>query len=113
MSAGIGKSIHVKGDIVAREPFLIAGSVDGTVEVDQNTLTIAQSARVTATITADSVVIEGTVNGDLAAINKITVQTTAHVEGELSAPAISVAEGAQIHGKVETTTRKPKMAVAS
>jgi cytoskeletal protein CcmA (bactofilin family) len=113
MSAGIGKSIRVKGEIVAREPFLIAGRVEGTVEVDQNTLTIAETATVEATVTADSVVIQGTVNGDLAATNKIAVQQTATIEGELSAPTISVAEGARIHGKIETTQRKPKMAIAS
>ena len=57
MSAGIGKSIRVKGDIVAREPFLIAGRVEGTVEVEQHTLTIAPEASVHAAITAESVVI--------------------------------------------------------
>ena len=61
MSVGIGKSIHVKGDVTAREPFLIAGSVEGTIEIDQHTLTIADGASVSAAITAESVVIGGTV----------------------------------------------------
>jgi cytoskeletal protein CcmA (bactofilin family) len=114
MSAGIGQSIRVKGEIVAREPFVVAGHVEGTIEVDQNTLTIADGAMVEATVTADSVIIQGTVKGDFAAVNKIAIQPTARVEGEFTAPTISVAEGAQVHGKVETTTqRKAKLAVAS
>jgi cytoskeletal protein CcmA (bactofilin family) len=113
MSSGIGQSIRVKGEIVAREPLLIAGRVEGTVKVDQHTLTIGDSATVEATVTADSVIIQGTVKGDLAAVHKIAVQQSAKVEGELSAPAISVAEGATIHGKVETTQRKSKIALAS
>ena len=114
MSAGIGQSIRVKGEIVSREPFMIAGCVEGTIEVDQHTLTVAEGATVEATVTADSVVIQGTVKGDVAAVHKIAIQPTAQVEGEFSAPAISVAEGAQVHGKVETTTqRKPKLAAAS
>jgi len=113
MSSGIGQSIRVKGDIVAREPLLIAGRVEGTIEVDQHTLTIGDGATVEATITADSVIIQGTVKGDLAAVHTIAVHQSANVEGELSAPAISVAEGAVIHGRVETTQRKLKIAIAS
>ena len=106
MSAGIGKSIRVKGDVTAREPFLVAGSVEGTIEVDQHTLTIADGASVTAAITAESVVIGGTVQGDLAAITKIAIQATAKLEGECSAPIVSIADGAFVRGKIETTQRR-------
>ena len=107
MSVGIGKSIHVKGDVTAREPFLIAGSVEGTIEIDQHTLTIADGASVSAAITAESVVIGGTVQGEnLAAIAKIAIQATAKLEGECSAPIVSIADGAFVQGKIETTQRK-------
>jgi cytoskeletal protein CcmA (bactofilin family) len=112
MSSGIGQSIRIKGEIVAREPFLVAGRVEGTIEVDQHTLTIAQTAKVDGTVTANEVVIEGAVNGDLAAVKKIEIRTTAKAEGEFSAPSISIAEGAQVQGKVETTAR-PKSKVAA
>ena len=113
MSAGIGQSITIKGEIVAREPFVIAGRVEGTIEVEGHTLTVAEGATVTATVSADAVVIQGTVTGDLAAASKIVIQQTARIEGEFTAPTISVADGAIIQGKVETTQRKPKLAVAS
>ena len=113
MSSGIGKSIRIKGDVVAREPFLIAGRVEGTIAVDQHTLTIAPDASINAAITAESVVIEGTVEGDLAATSKILVHSTAKVEGECSAPIVSIAEGAIVQGRIETTQRKSKLAVAS
>jgi len=58
-------------------------------------------------------VIEGTVEGDLAATSKIVVQSTARVEGECSAPIVSIAEGAIVQGRIETTQRKSKLAVAS
>ena len=113
MSAGIGKSIRIKGDVVAREPFFVSGRVEGTIEVDQHTLTITPEGSVNAAITAESVVIEGTVEGDMAAISKIAIQPTAKVQGECSAPIISIAEGAIVQGKIETTQRKSKLAVAS
>ena len=113
MSAGIGQSIRIKGEIVAREPLVISGRVEGTIEVDQHTLTIAHDATVNAAITAESMLIEGTVQGDLAAITKIAIQPTARVEGECSAPIVSIADGAIVQGKIETTQRKSKLAVAS
>ena len=106
MSAGIGQSIRIKGEIVAREPLVISGRVEGTIEVDQHTLTIAHGASVSAAITAESMVIEGTVRGDLAAITKIAIQATAKLEGECSAPRVSIADGAFVQGKIETTQRR-------
>jgi cytoskeletal protein CcmA (bactofilin family) len=113
MSAGTGQSIRIKGEITAREPFLVAGHIEGTVEVEGHTLTVADGATVDATVSADTVVIQGHVKGEMSAANKIVVQQSAKIEGQLQAPTISVADGATIHGKVETTKAKAKLAAAS
>lgn len=113
MSSGIGKSIRVKGEISAREPFLVAGQVEGTINVDGHALTVAEEATVDALIAAETIVIQGTVTGATLASGKITVQPTAKVEGELSAPTIVVAEGALIQGRVQTTQRTAKLKAAS
>ena len=113
MSAGIGPSIRIKGEIVAREPFLISGQVEGTIDVDGHTLTVAKEATVAATVTADTVVIDGHVKGELAAATKVVVRETAHVEGGISAPTVSIADGATINGRVETTQQKRALSLAS
>jgi cytoskeletal protein CcmA (bactofilin family) len=113
MSVGIGKSIRIKGEIVAREPFLISGYVDGTIDVDGHTLTVAEGATVAATVTADTIVIQGNVKGELWATTKIVVIATASIEGGISAPAISVSEGAAINARMETTQRKGTLSLAS
>ena len=113
MSAGIGKSIRIKGEIIAREPFLVSGQVDGTIDVEGHELTVAEGATVAATVTAGTVVIQGTVKGELAATTKIEVRGTAAVEGGISAPSITVVDGAIINGKIETTKRKQPLSLAS
>lgn len=113
MSAGIGQSIRIKGEVTAQEPFLIAGHIDGSIAVQGHTLTVAEGATVDATVSADTAVIQGNVKGTLSAATKILVQPSANVEGELSAPTVSVADGATIHGKVQTTKPKAKLAAAS
>jgi cytoskeletal protein CcmA (bactofilin family) len=80
--------------------------------VDGHTLTVAEGANVAATVTADSVVIQGTVKGAMSATSKIVVQPTAKLEGEFSAPSISIADGAIVQGRIETTGRKEQRAVA-
>jgi cytoskeletal protein CcmA (bactofilin family) len=103
----IGRTISIKGDVISKEPLTIEGHVDGSVEAAGQVLTIAEGGRATATLLADTIVVGGRVKGSLCANEKIVVNETAVIEGDLSAPGIKLAEGAQIHGKVETGKRKP------
>jgi cytoskeletal protein CcmA (bactofilin family) len=105
-TAGIGPSIHIKGDVTASEPLTIAGRVDGTIAVDGHALTVAAGGHVQASVTAHTIVIGGIVNGRLSAGARIVVRETATIEGDLSAPAVSFADGATVHGKVETAARR-------
>ncbi len=104
-SAKIGPTIRIKGNITAHEPLTIAGHLDGTIEVYGHVLTVTPDARLNATVTAHTIVIGGSINGRLQAGARIVVRETATIEGDLSAPSISVADGATVHGRIETATR--------
>lgn len=112
-SAGIGQSIRIKGEIVAREPFLVCGHVEGTIDVDGHLLTVAEGATIVATATAGTAVIQGTVKGELSASAKIEVREKATLEGGITAPTITIADGATVNGRVETTKRKQPLSLAS
>ena len=111
--AGIGPSIHITGDVTASEPLTIAGHVDGTIAVDGHALTIAAGGRVKASLTAHTIVIGGHVDGPLNAGARIVVGATGTIEGDLSAPAVSFADGATVHGKVQTAARGRSAAPAA
>jgi cytoskeletal protein CcmA (bactofilin family) len=114
VSASIGPSIRIKGEITSQEPLTIAGEVDGSVAVEGHPLTIAEGANVTATVSAHTIVVSGAVNGILSADDRIVVSNTAKVEGDLAAPAIRLTDGATVHGRIETTAdRKSKLQLAS
>jgi cytoskeletal protein CcmA (bactofilin family) len=68
-------------------------------------LTIEAGAHTEADITADTIVISGNSNGCLTARVRIVVGGTATIEGTISAPAISVADGALVHGRVDAEGR--------
>lgn len=104
-NAHIGPSIRIKGSVTAQEPLTIAGQVDGTVDVKGHALTVAPEARLKATLTADTIIVSGTVTGSLQATARIVIRETATIDGDLSAPAIGLADGAVVQGRVETTKR--------
>jgi cytoskeletal protein CcmA (bactofilin family) len=106
-TAHIGTSIYIKGQIQAKEALTIAGRIDGTIQVEGHTLTILAGAQVSAaTIVAHEVILGGDVTGKVDATGRIVVRETARVEGDLTAPSISVAEGAIIKGRIQTGERK-------
>jgi cytoskeletal protein CcmA (bactofilin family) len=113
-AAHIGPSIRIKGEIITREPLTIAGHVDGTIDADGHPLTALAGSQIKATVTAETIVVGGSLHGQLIANARIVVQQTAAIEGELSAPAISLADGASVHGRIETGERKkPALSLAS
>jgi cytoskeletal protein CcmA (bactofilin family) len=106
-SAHIGTSVYIKGTLIAKEPLTIGGRVDGTVQVEGHPLTILAGAQITAaTINAHEVIVGGNVNGQIEATGRIIVRETARIEGDLTAPSISVAEGAILKGRIQTAERK-------
>lgn len=113
-ATGIGPSIHIKGTISSQEPLVIAGQVVGSIQMPGYALTIAPTASVEGDVAADGITISGKTHGHLQATSRIALRETASVEGSLSTPVISVADGAAIHGDCVIEGRKaPSLALAS
>ena len=104
-AALIGPAIRIKGQVTAREPLTIAGTVDGSIDVSGHPVTIAAGGRISANIVADEIVVGGDVKGQLDANVRIRVNETANVEGDMKAPKVSVADGAKFQGKVQTAAK--------
>jgi len=102
----IGPSITITGDITADEPLTIAGHIEGTVSINGHPVTIDQSGDVNGDLRADALIVSGHVNGSLTATARIVIRESAVIDGRLSAPALNVAEGAQVNAKIDVTGRK-------
>ena len=98
----LGKSIMIKGDLIASEDLTLYGQMEGTVTLEGgHTLTIGRFADIRAAIDAKSVVVQGTVTGNITAREKIEIQTTGTVAGDVYSPRLSIADGASLRGKVD------------
>jgi cytoskeletal protein CcmA (bactofilin family) len=103
--ANIGKSISIKGDLSGNEDLEIEGKVEGKVELPNNQLTIGSNGDVQAQVTAKSVVIVGRVAGDVHGTERVEIQATGVVEGDVTAPKLIVAEGARLNGSIHMTEK--------
>jgi cytoskeletal protein CcmA (bactofilin family) len=99
--ATIGSTIHIKGDLSGEEDLVIQGHVEGTINLKQNNLIIGQEGKVNANIHAHTITIEGSLKGDVFGEEKIIVKKTGNVHGNISAPRVSLEDGAKFKGSMD------------
>ena len=100
--AGVGSSVVIKGELSAHEDVVIAGRVEGSINVSGHLVIVEAGAHVVGDITATGIVVAGSVEGSLIADERITVQAGADLRGDVAAPRVAVADGAVVNGRIET-----------
>ena len=105
--ASIGKSITIKGDLTGEEDLVVEGTVDGKIDFPENELTIGESGKVNAEVNAQSIVVVGSITGNVSATEKLEIQATGLIEGDVRAPRLVIHEGAQLNGSVEMSEASP------
>ena len=101
--AWIGQVVVVEGRITSSQDLRIDGRVEGTIEVGDHVLMIGARAAVKANLVCKSVLISGTVIGNVTATHRLDLQATASIEGDISSPRLLMVEGAVVNGKVDTS----------
>jgi cytoskeletal protein CcmA (bactofilin family) len=102
-SSVFGATLRFKGELRADEDFTLQGRIEGSIHHTQN-LTIGTDGVVKGDSRARNIIVDGTVDGDLYALESISIRPTAKVQGNLMAPRVSIADGASFNGKVDMAT---------
>ena len=100
-AVNIGKSVHIKGDVTAKEDLTIDGTVDGRIVVKDNAVTIGPNGRITNRIQAKSVIVAGEVHGNITSADKVEIAATGSMLGDISAPRVVLADGARFKGSID------------
>ena len=103
--AMIGPTIHIKGEVNGEESLVIQGHVEGNINLKKNNLIIGQDGKVIATIHAHTVTIEGDLKGDIFAEERVIVKKTGKVRGNITAPQVSLEDGAKFKGSMDMDSR--------
>ena len=91
---------HLDGSISGDAEVLVDGSLTGKVDL-KGRFVLGRRGRVEADVVAQSVQVSGHVKGDVRASEKIEVLSSGSVEGDLTAPLVSIAEGGICNGRIE------------
>ena len=99
----IGKAARVQGDIEFKGGLHLDGRIIGEVRSDDSrdsTLSVSETGYIEGAVQVPNVVLNGTIRGDIHAIERVVLGATAKVEGNLYYGVIEMTLGAQIIGKL-------------
>ena len=101
----IARPTKIEGRISGSGEIVVNGLVTGTIEAT-GTVKVGEKGRVEATVHGKVVSVAGAVVGDITADEKIELEISAHVDGNITAPRILIKDGANFRGQVNM--RKPE-----
>src|SRR6266436_2075478 len=103
----IGKSVVIKGELSCGEDLYIDGQVEGSIDPKGNRLTIGPNVRVKANVTACAVVVQGKLEGNIQASDRVDLKQSAVVMGDIATHRISIDDGAYFKGSLNIQKEAP------
>lgn len=98
----LGKGSAFDGKLTFEGTVRIDGDFSGEIRTD-GSLIVGETAKVTAQIEASTVVIEGNVEGDVRATERVELTATARAVGTLYCPSLEIQRGAVFDGRCVMT----------
>ena len=109
-SATIGKAVKIIGQIFSKEDLYVDGDVEGTIECQDNKLTVGPNGKLQAGVQAREVVVLGQVKGNVEATDRIDIRKDARLVGDIKTARIVIEDGAYFKGSIDIV--KPDTAKA-
>jgi cytoskeletal protein CcmA (bactofilin family) len=111
----IGAKTAVEGNLSFHGGLRVDGSVRGNVTASANpsTLVISELAVIHGNVGADHVTINGEINGDVHAYERLELQPKARVSGDVFYSVMEMHQGAVVNGKLQHAAAKPDTKVVS
>ncbi|HXW73293.1 MAG TPA: polymer-forming cytoskeletal protein [Steroidobacteraceae bacterium] len=100
----LGPTLHFKGQLHADEELLIKGRIEGSITHSQR-ITVCAEGMVKANVHAQVIIVEGSLDGDLQAEKSVMVRESAKLRGNITAPSVSIVEGAHFTGGIDMEKR--------
>ncbi len=98
LSGFVGHGTVLSGDTNFQAMLRVDGQLVGTVTSDTGTLLVGSNGQVDANIAVAAAVINGVVNGDIIATEKVQLGRTARIVGNIQTPRIVIEDGAVFEG---------------
>src|SRR2546421_9346969 len=103
LSGFLGAGIELKGEVNFKELMRIDGHFQGKISSAVGKLVVGSSAVVDADVTVAIAQIQGTVNGNVNASQRVELGRDSKVMGNIQTPVLTVEEGAAFNGNCQMT----------
>jgi cytoskeletal protein CcmA (bactofilin family) len=107
-SATIGKSVTIKGQIYSREDLMVDGEIEGAIELNDHRLTVGPNGKVRAGVKAREIVVLGSIEGNVEALDKIDIRKDAKLIGDIKTARIVIEDGAYFKGSIDIVRAEAK-----
>jgi len=100
----IGPSIHIKGEIVSKDNFLLEGTLEGNLKAEAMVY-VGPGGKVIGDIQANNVVVDGEIQGNIEASDRIELRASGKVVGDIRTVRVKIAEGSHLAGNLTVKGR--------
>jgi cytoskeletal protein CcmA (bactofilin family) len=97
----IASGLKISGEISGTSDLYIDGETQGKIRLMNARVTVGPNGRVQADIEAREIIIEGSVQGNLKAGERLHLGASSKVQGSVLTPRFAIEDGARLRGKVE------------
>jgi cytoskeletal protein CcmA (bactofilin family) len=112
-AATIGKAVKIIGQIFSKEDLYVDGDVEGTIECQDNKLTIGPNGKLQAAVRAREVIVLGQIKGNVEATDRIDIRKDARLVGDIKTARIVIEDGAYFKGSIDIVKHDSKPATAA
>ena len=106
LSGFIGSGTVLTGETTFQAMLRVDGHLTGSVTSENGTLLVGSTGRVDANIIVAAAMINGTVNGDIIATERLELGRTARIVGNIQSPRLVIEDGAILEGSCATINAK-------
>ena len=97
----IGKAVSIVGDIFSEEDLFIDGDIKGNVDVRNSRCTVGPNGKAKSNVKAREVIIQGQVQGNVEATQKITIRKEGSLVGDIKTTGIIIEDDAYFKGSID------------
>ncbi len=110
ISTLLGRDTAIEGTLTFKETIRVDGRISGKLISPEGTVIVGEHAVLEADIQVGTAVIRGKINGRVEASKRIEIYAPAQVDGDISAPTISIDSGVSFNGNCKMLAPPPKPA---
>ena len=103
--------MEIKGNITTKGSVQIDGKIEGDIICGRD-IALGKVGAIKGSISVSSMIIEGSVDGNITARDRIELKATARINGDMKAKRFCAAEGVALLGKIEITPGEAAAAAA-